>query len=132
MIIEKMMILLQKDPSQKDLVQQCLTALLHLCNAQMATLLPHLCTVMSNYDLISNVVNMQYVSGDFVEFVITWLRYRKANCKDVPWNARSLFKSPFDEALDQLKGYSALVNRKGLKDAYLSLQEMVSTVFAKS
>ncbi|EZA59780.1 hypothetical protein X777_14352 [Ooceraea biroi] len=119
---------MQKDPTQKDLVYQCLVALLHFCNAKVTRLLLHLCTVMSNYDLVSNVVNMRFVSRHFVEFAVTWLRYRKATFKDVPWNARSLFKSPFDEALDHLKEYSTLVNDKGLKDAYLSLQSTVSTV----
>jgi len=123
---------LQKDLTQKDLIYQCLVALLDFCDAKVAKLLPHLCTVMSNYDLVSNVVNMRFVSCYFVDFVVTWLRYRKANCKDVPWNSRSLFKAPFDEVLDQLKEYSALVNEKGLKDAYLSLQDAVSAAFGES
>lgn len=107
---------------------QCLAALLDFCHEKVATLLPHLCTVMSNYDLVSNVVNMRYVSCHFVEFVVKWLRYRKTYCTDVPWHTRSLFKSPFDEALDHLTEYSALVNDKGLKNDYLSLRDAVSTV----
>lgn len=77
---------------------------------------------MSNYNLIRIVVRTQYVSCQFVEFVTTWLHYRKATCNDVLWNPRSLYKSPFDQALDHLKEYSVMLNNKGLKDAYQSLQ----------
>lgn len=113
------------------MVYQCLEALLHYCNAKVATLvLSHLCTAMCNYDLVSNVVDMRHASHHFIEFVATWLQYRKMNCHDTPWNARSLRKSPFDAALDQLKEYSVFVNEKGLKDDYLKLQCVVSTIFA--
>lgn len=77
---------------------------------------------MSNYNLIFNVVRTRYVSYQFVEFVTTWLRYRKATCNDVLWNPRSLCKTPFDQVLDNLKEYSVMLHNKELKDAYQSLQ----------
>lgn len=106
--------------------------LLHFAKNKIITaepLLPHLCTAMSNYDLISSVVNMRYISYHFIEFVIVWLHYRKATCNDVPWNPRSLYKSPFDEVLDHLKEYLVMINNKGLKDTYLNLQRAVSGTF---
>lgn len=106
-------------------------AMLHFAKNKIVTsasLLPHLCTVWSNYDLISRVVNMQYISCHFVEFVTAWLYYRKATCNDVLWNSRSLFKSPFDEVLDDLKAYSEIVNNKVPEDTYLNLQRAVSVV----
>nr|XP_012225273.1 PREDICTED: uncharacterized protein LOC105673887 [Linepithema humile] len=115
--------------TQKDMAFQCLIALLHFAKNKIITslpLLPHLCTVWSNYDLISHVVNMRYISCHFVEFVTVWLHYRKATCNDVPWNPRSLFKSPFDEVLDHLKEYSVIINNKGLEDTYLHLQRALS------
>lgn len=90
-------------------------------------MVPHLCTLMSNYDLVFNIVNMRYVSCRFVEFVTTWLHYRKIYCNDISWNVRSLYKTPFDESLDQLKEYSMILNNKeGLKDAHMNLQQVVS------
>lgn len=119
-------VLLQKDPVQRDLVYQCLTALLDFCSAKVPTLVPHLCTVMSNYDLVLNVASTRHVSCDFVTFAAAWLRYRKTTCNDVPWSSESLYKSPFDEALDHLREYSVIVNNKDLKDACLELQHAVN------
>jgi len=65
---------------------------------------------------------MQYASCQFVEFVTTWLHYRKATCNDVLWNPRSLCKTPFDHVLDHLKEYSVMLYNKGFKDAHQSLQ----------
>lgn len=111
---------------------QCLTAMLHFAKNKIVTsvpLLSHLCTVWSNYNLVSHVVNMRYISCHFVEFVTTWLHYRKATCNDVLWNPRSLFKSPFDEVLDHLKEYSVIVNNRELRDTYLNLQRAVRRCF---
>ncbi|XP_072749294.1 LOW QUALITY PROTEIN: uncharacterized protein [Anoplolepis gracilipes] len=117
-----------KHEPQRDTVYQSLIVLLHFCNTKVTikTLLPHICSVMSNYYLILNVVKTRYVSCQFIEFVTTWLNYRKATCNDVLWNPRSLFKSPFDEVLDHLKEYAVMLNNKGLKDAYENLQRALS------
>lgn len=77
--------------------------------------------MMSNYDLILKVVRTRHVSHQFVEFVTTWLHYRKAICNDELWNPRSL-KTPFDQVLDHLKEYSVMLHNKKLTDAYQSLQ----------
>lgn len=110
------------------MVYQSLVTLLHFCNTKVITLMPYLCTVMSTYDLILNV-NTQRLSCHFVEFVTTWLHYRKAYCNDVLWNPRALYKTPFDEVLDTLKEYLVFLNNKGMKDAHLNLQNAVSIIF---
>lgn len=103
---------------------QGLVVLLHFCKIKITNklLLPHICNIMSNYNLILNVTKMQYASCHFVEFVTTWLHYRKTTCNDVLWNPRSLCKTPFDHVLDHLKKYSVMLYNKGLKDAHQSLQ----------
>ncbi|KAL6445435.1 hypothetical protein ACFW04_002310 [Cataglyphis niger] len=107
---------------QQETVYQSLVILLHFCNTNVTkTLLSHICTLMSNYDLILKVVRMRCVSHQFVEFVTTWLYYRKAICNDQLWNPRS-FKTPFDQVLDHLKEYSVMLHNKELTDACQSLQ----------
>ncbi|XP_025073919.1 uncharacterized protein LOC105426728 [Pogonomyrmex barbatus] len=119
------LILPQKDPISKDIVYQSLLTLLEFCNVNVPTLMQHLCTVMSNYELIFNV-NIQQISCHFLKFITAWLHYRKANCKDVLWNPRKLYKTPFDEALDKLKEYSIILNDKGMENAYQDLQSALS------
>ncbi|XP_050466661.1 LOW QUALITY PROTEIN: uncharacterized protein LOC126859427, partial [Cataglyphis hispanica] len=107
---------------QQETVYQSLMVLLHFCNTNVTkTLLSHICTLMSNYDLVLKVVRTRYVSHQFVEFVTTWLSYRKAICNDQLWNPRS-FKTPFDQVLDHLKEYSVMLYNKELTDACQSLQ----------
>ncbi|EFN89044.1 hypothetical protein EAI_05255 [Harpegnathos saltator] len=118
----------QKDSAQRDMTYQCLTALLDFCYTEMVALIPHLCAVMSNYDLVFNVTNTRHVSCHFVKFASAWLCYRKTSCNDALWNSRSLYRSPFDEVLVYLKEYSIIINTKGLKDAYLELQHAVNVV----
>ncbi|XP_032679697.1 uncharacterized protein LOC116848060 [Odontomachus brunneus] len=115
----------QEYPVQRDLVYQCLEALLNFCNAKVPELIPLLCTVMSNYNLFLDVVNTRHVSRHFVKYAVVWLHYRRTTCNDVPWNSRSLYKTPFDEVLDQLREYSAIVKKKGLR-AYWDLQRALS------
>jgi len=74
---------------------------------------------------------MQHLSCHFIEFVTTWLHYRKANSNYVPWNPKALFKTPFDKVLDKLKEYLIFLNNKGMKDAYLNLRNAVSTIFGR-
>ncbi|XP_025268859.1 uncharacterized protein LOC112639364 [Camponotus floridanus] len=117
-----------KHEPQRNTTYQSLVVLLHFCKTKVTTnkpLLPHICNVMSNYNLILNVTRMQYASCQFVEFVTTWLHYRKATCNDVLWNSRSLCKTPFDHVLDHLKEYSVMLYNKGFKDAHQSLQCVV-------
>lgn len=67
----------------------------------------HTCTLMSNYDLVSYTLQTCQVTCQFLEFVSTWLRYRRRYCTDEgPWNRRSLCKTPFEETLDEIKGYA--------------------------
>ncbi|XP_024873693.1 uncharacterized protein LOC112455767 [Temnothorax curvispinosus] len=113
----------QTHPISQDVVYQSLVALLHFCNTKATTLMPYLCSILSTCDLIFNI-NTQHLSCHFVEFVVTWLHYRKANCHDIPKGY--IYKTPFDEVLDKLKEYLVLLDDKGMKDAYLNLQRALS------
>ncbi|XP_070514998.1 uncharacterized protein [Cardiocondyla obscurior] len=113
----------QGHPLTQDIICQSLVTLLRFCNDKAAKLMSYLCTVMSTYDLIFST---QHPSCHFVEFVTTWLHYRKANCNDIPWNPKALFKTPFDEVLDKLKEYLKILNNKGMKDDYLILKISVN------
>ncbi|XP_077281388.1 uncharacterized protein LOC143908028 isoform X2 [Temnothorax americanus] len=107
----------------QDVVYQSLVALLHFCNTKATTLMTHLCSIQSTCDLIFNI-NMQHLSCHFVEFIVTWLHYRKANCHDILKGY--IYKTPFDKVLDKLKEYLVLLDDKGMKDAYLNLQKALS------
>lgn len=111
---------------QRDAVYQCLGALLDFCNAKVPQLMPHLCTAMSNYDFFLDAVNTRRLSRDFLRYTAVWLRYRRASCNDVPWNSRSLYKTPFDEVLDHLREYSVIVNNKGLRYACVEFRRAVN------
>lgn len=110
------------------MVYQSLVILLHFCNTKVITLMPYLCTAMTNYDIIL-YESMQDVSSHFINFVTTWLHYRKANYNDVLWNPRMICKTPFDEVLDKLKEYLVILNNKGMIDAHTNLESAVSIVF---
>ncbi|XP_031775877.1 uncharacterized protein LOC100870805 isoform X2 [Apis florea] len=99
------------EPTQRDIVYQCLQGVLKFCHVNVESLMYHMCTLMSNYDIVSSILETCHVvSYHFLEFVSTWLRYRKRYCNDEgPWNARSLCKTPFEETLDQIKSYVDMV-----------------------
>ncbi|KAL2721007.1 uncharacterized protein V1477_019827, partial [Vespula maculifrons] len=93
-------------PAEREIVYQCLADVLKFCHVKVETLMYHLCTAISNYDLVIGIVKTRYRSSHFLHFVTTWLRYRKIYSDDeVPFNSRSLFKSPFDETMEQLSEY---------------------------
>ncbi|XP_017766550.1 PREDICTED: uncharacterized protein LOC108555429 [Eufriesea mexicana] len=97
----------RSDPTQRDVVYQCLEGTLRFCHKHMESLMYHMCTLMSNYDIVSYILQTRHVTCHFLEFVSTWLRYRRRYCTDEgPWNARSLCKTPFEETLDQIKSYA--------------------------
>ncbi|KOC70879.1 hypothetical protein WH47_02145 [Habropoda laboriosa] len=94
------------DPSNRDTVYQCLQGVLTFCHQRVESLMYHLCSLMSNHDIVSTVLRTGYVSTQFLEFVSTWLRYRRRYCADEgPWNERSICKTPFEETFDRIKSY---------------------------
>ncbi|CAK9810057.1 hypothetical protein ANTPLA_LOCUS6437 [Anthophora plagiata] len=96
----------QRDPTNRDVVYQCLQGVLRFSHQHVESLMYHLCTLMSNHDTVSNVLRTGCVSSHFLEFVSTWLRYRRRYCNDEgPWNERSICKTPFEETLDSIKSY---------------------------
>ncbi|CAK9812508.1 hypothetical protein ANTQUA_LOCUS7294 [Anthophora quadrimaculata] len=95
-----------RDPTNRDVVYQCLQGVLRFSHQYVESLMYHLCSLMSNHDTVSNVLRTGCVSSHFLEFVSTWLRYRKRYCTDEgPWNERSICKTPFEETLDCIKSY---------------------------
>lgn len=110
------------EPTQRDIVYQCLQGVLKFCHANVESLMYHMCTLMSNYDIVSSILETCHVSYHFLEFVSTWLRYRKRYCNDEgPWNARSLCKTPFEETLDQIKSYVDMVKNLRTDAAFYNL-----------
>nr|XP_012147439.1 PREDICTED: uncharacterized protein LOC100878394 [Megachile rotundata] len=94
------------DPTQRDLVYQCLTSTLKFCHNHAESLMYHVCSLMSNYGIIVYTLKVGHVSCHFLDFVSTWLRCRKRYCVDEGlWNPRLLRKTPFHETLDQIKKY---------------------------
>nr|XP_034188538.1 uncharacterized protein LOC117608086 isoform X2 [Osmia lignaria] len=94
------------DSTQRDIVYRCLVGVLRFCHSHTESLMYHLCNLMSNYVIVSSTLKTRHVSCHFLEFVSTWLRYRKRYCTDeAPWNPRSLRKTPFEETLDQIERY---------------------------
>lgn len=66
----------------------------------------HLCTSMSNDDIVSSVLTTRRVSSHFLNYLSVWLRYRKNYCKDEGrWDARSICKTPFEETMDHVQTF---------------------------
>lgn len=115
------------EPTQRDIVYQCLQGVLKFCHVNVESLMYHMCTLMSNYDIVSSILETCHVSYHFLEFVSIWLRYRKRYCNDEgPWNARSLCKTPFEETLDQIKSYVDMVKNLRTDAAFYNLLYAVS------
>ncbi|XP_043506325.1 uncharacterized protein LOC122526827 [Frieseomelitta varia] len=112
----------RSDPTQRDVVYQCLQAILKFCHRRVEPLMYHICTLMSNYDIVSNILQTRRVTCHFLDFVSTWLRYRERYRADEgPWNARSLCKTPFEEALDQINNYVNAVKDSRSDAAFYNL-----------
>ncbi|CAL7947687.1 unnamed protein product [Xylocopa violacea] len=110
------------DPTRRDAAYKCLQGVLKFCHVHAESLMYHICSSMSTYDIVSSVLNTRYVSCCFLEYVSTWLRYRRRYCTDEgPWNARSLCKTPFEEVLDQLRSYVDTVKDTRTDTAYHNL-----------
>lgn len=89
----------------------------------------HLCTAISNYDLVIDMAKARCPSPHFLRFVTTWLRYRKIySDEEVPFNSRSLFKSPFDETMERLSEYMNFLKSIKEDDACSRLYHAVSTI----
>ncbi|KAF3428828.1 hypothetical protein E2986_02422 [Frieseomelitta varia] len=117
----------RSDPTQRDVVYQCLQAILKFCHRRVEPLMYHICTLMSNYDIVSNILQTRRVTCHFLDFVSTWLRYRERYRADEgPWNARSLCKTPFEEALDQINNYVNAVKDSRSDAAFYNLLYAVS------
>lgn len=117
----------QSDPTQKDVVYKCLEGVLRFCQNHVESLLYHLCTLMSNYDLVTRVLDSCYVSCHFLEFVSTWLRYRRRYCNDEgPWNSRSLCRTPFEETLEQITTYVNAVENTRADAAFYNIRYALS------
>ncbi|XP_048260335.1 uncharacterized protein LOC100644512 isoform X6 [Bombus terrestris] len=116
----------RSDPTQRDIVYQCLQGVLKFCHKH-TKLMYHICTLMSNYDIVSNILQTRRVTYHFLDFVSTWLRYRRRYCTDEgPWNARSLCKTPFEETLDRIKSYVNTVNDSRNDAAFYNLLYAIS------
>ncbi|XP_050577123.1 uncharacterized protein LOC126915945 isoform X7 [Bombus affinis] len=116
----------RSDPTQRDIVYQCLQGVLKFCHKH-TKLMYHICTLMSNYDIVSSILQTRRVTYHFLDFVSTWLRYRRRYCTDEgPWNARSLCKTPFEETLDRIKSYVNTVNDSRNDAAFYNLLYAIS------
>ncbi|KAI4497140.1 hypothetical protein M0802_007624 [Mischocyttarus mexicanus] len=114
-------------PVEREIVYQCLVDVLKFCHVKMETLMYHLCTAISNYDLVIGIAKTRSLCSYFLHFVTTWLRYRKIYSDDeIPPNSRSLFKSPFDETMDQLSEYMNFLKSKDENEAYSRLYHALS------
>ncbi|XP_047348106.1 uncharacterized protein LOC124948477 [Vespa velutina] len=114
-------------PAEREIVYQCLTDVLKFCHVKVEKLMYHLCTAISNYDLVIGIAKTRYLSSHFLHFVTTWLRYRKIySDEEVPSNSRSLFKSPFDETMEQLSEYMNFLKSKDEDEACTRLYHALS------
>ncbi|KAL2720965.1 uncharacterized protein V1478_010011, partial [Vespula squamosa] len=114
-------------PTEREIVYQCLADVLKFCHVKVETLMYHLCTTISNYDLVIGIAKTRYLSSHFLHFVTTWLRYRKIYSDDeVSSNSRSLFKSPFDETMEQLSEYVDFLKSKDEDEACSRLYHALS------
>ncbi|XP_076654505.1 uncharacterized protein LOC143359955 [Halictus rubicundus] len=101
------------DSTQRDMVYQCLEGVLRFCHKHAEPLLYHLCTLMSNYNLVTSTLRSRYVSSHFLNFVSTWLRFRKRYCNDEgPWTEQSLGRTPFEDTWDHILKYMDSVKDK--------------------
>ncbi|XP_060812940.1 uncharacterized protein LOC132905554 isoform X4 [Bombus pascuorum] len=117
----------RSDPTQRDIVYQCLQGVLKFCHKHTKLLMYHICTLMSNYDIVSSILQTRHVTYHFLDFVSTWLRYRRRYCTDEgPWNARSLCKTPFEETLDRIKSYVNTANDSRNDAAFHNLVYAIS------
>lgn len=106
---------------------QCLQATLKFCHRRVEPLMYHMCTLMSNYDIVSDILQTHHVTYHFLNFASTWLRYRKRYCADEgPWNERSLCKTPFEETFDQINDYVNAVKDSRSDAAFYNLLYAVS------
>ncbi|XP_076674156.1 uncharacterized protein LOC143372115 [Andrena cerasifolii] len=116
----------KSDSTQKDVVYQCLEGVLRFCQNHVESLMYHLCTLMSNYDLVTRVLQSSYVPYHFLEFLSTWLRCRRSYCTDEgPWNPRSLCRTPFEETLEQITTYVNAVGNTRADAAFYNLRYAV-------
>ncbi|XP_076233534.1 uncharacterized protein LOC143178638 [Calliopsis andreniformis] len=116
------------DLSQRDILYQCLESILKFCHTQARSLMYHLCTTMSNNDLVTWTLNTRHVSSHFLEFASTWLRCRKRHCNDEgPWNPRSICQTPFEETLDLISKYVDTVKDVRAEPAFNDLRYAIST-----
>ncbi|XP_050471904.1 uncharacterized protein LOC126864517 isoform X7 [Bombus huntii] len=117
----------RSDPTQRDIVYQCLQGVLKFCHKHTKLPMYHICTLMSNYDIVSSILQTRGVTYHFLDFVSTWLRYRRRYCTDEgPWNARSLCKTPFEETLDRIKSYVNTANDSRNDAAFYNLLYAIS------
>nr|XP_033321827.1 uncharacterized protein LOC117217980 [Megalopta genalis] len=101
------------DPTRRDIVYQCLEGLLRFCRKHAEPLMYHLCTLMSNYSLVTSTLSSRCVTSHFRKFVSSWLRCRKRYCNDEgPWTERSICKTPFEDTWDLVKKYVDTVDDK--------------------
>ncbi|XP_015172672.1 PREDICTED: uncharacterized protein LOC107064487 [Polistes dominula] len=113
--------------AEREIVYQCLVDVLKFCYVKIETLMYHLCTAISNYDLIIGMAKTRSLSPYFLQFINTWLRYRKIYSDDeVSTNSRSLFKSPFDETMEQLLEYVNFLQSKNENEASSRLYHALS------
>ncbi|KZC13251.1 hypothetical protein WN55_05557 [Dufourea novaeangliae] len=116
----------KSDPIQRDIVYQCLQGVLRFCHKHAEPLMYHMCTLMSNYDLVISTLDSRYVSYHFLDFVSTWFRYRRRYCNDEgPWNPKSIRKTPFEEILDRVRMYVNTVKDARVDAAVNSLRYAV-------
>lgn len=117
----------QSDPVQRDVVYQCLEAILRFCHQHAEPLMYHLCTLLSNYDLVTSTFASPHVSYHFLNFVSTWLRYRRRYCDDEgPWTEKSLRKTLFEETCDCIFKHVNAVKDDKADSALNSLRYAVS------
>ncbi|XP_043489633.1 uncharacterized protein LOC122516128 [Polistes fuscatus] len=113
--------------AEREIVYQCLVDVLQFCHVKIETLMYYLCTAISNYDLVIGIAKSRSLSSYFLQFVNTWLRFRKIYGDDeVPANTRSLFKSPFDETMEQLSEYVNFLQSKDEDEASSKLYHALS------
>ncbi|XP_078045422.1 uncharacterized protein LOC144474451 [Augochlora pura] len=111
------------DPVQRDVVYQCLEGVLRFCHKHAEPLMYHLCTLMSNYSLVTSTLCSRYVTSHFRNFVSSWLRCRKRYCDDeAPWTVHSLCKTPFEDTCDLIKEYVDTVNDKAVDASLYDLR----------
>ncbi|XP_066599609.1 uncharacterized protein [Prorops nasuta] len=100
----------------RDIIHKCLSAMLNYACKRIKHAMYRLCSLISNYEYIINVISKSEPSNIFHDYVVTWLKYRTIYCPENIPKKRGIFYTNFYEAIDTIVKYAKHLRENGQLD----------------